>query len=99
MCITLNFSKSDQNCTWVMYIFGHISVKQRRYLISRLMLAPEWSSYVKKIVAQIPFPGDTLPRATCSLIRAGHISVVWLNMLLHKSTGNISTRLGTEKKT
>ena len=30
MCNALDFSKSDQNRTQVMYIFGHISVKQRQ---------------------------------------------------------------------
>ena len=30
MCNALDFSKSDQNRTQAMYIFGHISVKQRQ---------------------------------------------------------------------
>ena len=30
MCDTLDFPKSDQNRTQVMYIFGHISAKQRQ---------------------------------------------------------------------
>ena len=29
MCNMLDFSKSEKNRTYVMYIFGHISVKQR----------------------------------------------------------------------
>ena len=30
MCNTIDFLKFDQNRTKVMYIFGHISIKQRK---------------------------------------------------------------------